>query len=255
MQHSNPRKHRVPGLLREPALLLARTVAALIRRPPPRDRLLAQMLNVGNRSFVFIAVTLGFLGLILVYQACVQTLKVLPDLSGVGAAFLFAMVRTFGPTVTGLMVATRVGAGIAAELGSMTVTDQVDALKVANSDPVSWLVAPRFLACVVMMPVLWVFGSLVGSLAGFLMGHYRFAIGTRVFLDLSDIRPVDVFFGYLKAQTYGIVIPILSAHAGFQAFGGSEGVGRATTNAVVRSSFVVIVLDFVISTVAFLLGH
>jgi len=236
-------------------VLLLRTLAATIRRPPPKNRLLAQMHNVGNRSVVFIAVTLGFLGLILVYQACVQTLKVLPDLSGVGGAFLFAMVRTFGPTVTGLMVATRVGAGIAAELGSMTVTDQVEALKVANSDPVSWLVVPRFLACVVMMPVLWVFGTLVGSLAGYLMGHYRFAIGSRIFLDFSGIAPIDVFFGYLKAQAYGIVIPILSAHAGFQAFGGSEGVGQATTAAVVRSSFVVIVLDFLISTVAFLMGH
>jgi len=213
------------------------------------------MHQVGNRSLVFILVTQGFLGLILVYQACVQILKVLPDLAGVVAGFLYAMVRTFGPTVTGLMVATRVGAGIAAELGSMTVTDQVEAMKVANSDPVARLVLPRFLACAVMMPVLWVFGTLVGSVAGYLMGHYRFSIGTRVFLDFSGITQMSVFFGYLKAQAYGIVIPILSAHAGFQAHGGSEGVGRATTAAVVRSSFAVIVLDFAISTIAYWMGY
>ncbi len=249
---------RVPALpeaLMSPVRLLGQVIRSLGRRLPPADRLSAQMHNVGNNSVVFISVTLGFLGLILVYQGCVQVLKVLPDLSGVGGAFIFAMVRTFGPTITGLMIATRVGAGIAAEIGSMTVTDQVEAMKVANSDPVSYILAPRFLACVVMTPVLWVFGTLVGIVAGYLMGHWRFGIATPTFLNLHVTTVHDVVIGFLKAESYGIVIPVLAADAGFKARGGSEGVGWATTSAVVNASFAVIVLDFVISTLAFLAGY
>jgi phospholipid/cholesterol/gamma-HCH transport system permease protein len=260
---ADARRHRVlrrvfdllPAVVRSPLALLLRTTDACVRNPPPADRVLAHLHNVGNRSTAFIAITLGFLGLILVFQACIQTLKVLPDLSAIGRNFIEAMVRTFGPTITGMMIATRVGAGIAAEIGSMTVTDQVEAMKVANSDPVSYIVVPRFLACVLMTPVLWVFGTLVGTLAGYLMGHYRFGIGTLTFLDITNTRPADVLIGLMKALSYGIVIPILSADAGFKARGGSEGVGWATTSAVVNSSFAVIVLDFVLSTTAFLLGY
>ncbi len=243
------------GTVRDPFLLLGQVARTLARRPPPADRLYAQMVNVGHRSLVFISLTLGFLGLILVYQGCVQVMRVLPDLSGVGTAFIYAMVRTFGPTITGLMIATRVGAGIAAEVGSMTVTDQVEAMKVANSDPVSYILAPRFVACVVMTPVLWVFGTLVGTLSGYLMGHYHFGIATKTFLSLHGTQIPDVVVGFLKALSYGIVIPLLAADSGFKARGGSEGVGWATTRAVVNSSFAVIVLDFVISTLAFLLGY
>lgn len=245
----------LPGVVQDPLVLLGHVIRVLLRHPPPRHRLLAQMHNVGNGSVVFISLTLGFLGLILVYQGCVQALKVLPDLSGVGTAFIFAMVRTFGPTITGLMIATRVGAGIAAEIGSMTVTDQIEAMKVANSDPVSYILGPRFLSCVVMTPVLWVVGSLVGIWAGYLMGHWRFGISTQTFLDFGGTATHDVVIGFLKAESYGIVIPVLAADSGFKARGGSEGVGWATTSAVVNASFAVIVLDFVISTLAFLLGY
>ncbi len=246
---------RLPALVREPLLLLGRVVRGILHNPPPRDRVLTQMHNVGIRSLVFISITLGFLGLILVYQGCVQTLKVLPDLSGVGQVFIYAMWRSFGPTITALMLATRVGAGIAAEIGSMTVTDQIEAMKVANADPVEYILGPRFIACVVMTPVLWVVGAMVGIAAGYFMGHLHFGISTRAFLDLSSTHVSDVVVGYIKAQTYGVVIPILSAESGFRAQGGSEGVGWATTRAVVNSSFAVITLDFLISTSAFLLGY
>lgn len=245
----------LPAVVRSPLVLGLRTLDASFRTPPPWRRLLEHLHNVGNRSTIFIAVTLGFLGLILVLQACLQTLKVLPDLTAIGRNFIPAMVRTFGPTITGMMIATRVGAGIAAEIGSMTVTDQVEAMKVANSDPVSYIVVPRFLATALMTPVLWIFGTLVAVLAGYLMGHWRFGIGTQTFLDVTNTRMTDVAIGFVKAQSYGIVIPVLAADAGFKARGGSEGVGWATTSAVVNASFAVIVLDFVISTTAFLLGY
>ena len=192
--------------------------------------------------------------LILVYQGAFQAQKVLPDLTQVGEIFIGTMIRTFGPTIVALMLATRVGAGIAAELGSMVVTDQVEAMKVTNTDPIEYLVVPRFVATLVMMVALWVFGVLVAVFAGTLMGTLRFGIQLRTFLSLAGTAPSDVWVGVLKCLAFGVTIPILAADSGFRATGGSEGVGWATTRAVVNASFAVIVLDFVISTLAFLAG-
>jgi phospholipid/cholesterol/gamma-HCH transport system permease protein len=234
--------------------LLGRTLASVMRSPPPRSRLVEQFHEIGNRSVVFIAVTLGFLGLILVYQGAYQAQKVLPDLTGVGSIFISAMIRVFGPTIVGLMIATRVGAGIAAEIGSMVVTDQIEAMKVTNTDPVDYLVAPRFIACVVMTQILWVIGCLVAVVFGAAMGMARFQIQLGTFLSLANTGWGDVGVGSLKCLAFGIAIPILSAESGFRAHGGSEGVGWATTRAVVNSSFAIIFLDFVISTLAYVVG-
>lgn len=240
--------------LRAPFVLLGATVRALPSVRRSYRRVVESMFVVGNQSVVFIAVTLAFLGLILVYQGAYQAQKVLPDLSQVGMIFIGTMVRTFGPTIVALMLATRVGAGIAAELGSMVVTDQVEAMKVTNTDPVEYLVVPRFLASLLMTVVLWVFGVLVAVFAGTLMGTMRFGIQLGTFLSLAGTQPADVGVGLLKCVAFGIAIPILSAESGFRASGGSEGVGWATTRAVVNSSFAVIALDFLISTLAYVAG-
>jgi len=233
--------------------LLGETVVALVLRPPPWRTVVTQMYNVGFRSVVFIAVTLGFLGLITVYQGCIQALKVLPDLSMVGAAFINVMIMEFGPTITALMVATRVGSGIAAELGTMVVTDQVEALEVSNTDPVEYVVAPRFLAVVVMMFVLTIFAILVATLAGVVMADLRFQVNPHTFLTLAYVEWGDVYIGLTKVFLYGVSIPIIAAESGFRASGGSEGVGQSTTRAVVNTLFAVIILDFVVAGAAFII--
>lgn len=209
------------------------------------------MATIGIGSLVFIAVTQAFLGLILVYQGSVQTTRVFGDMIGVGPYFIFSVVRIFGPTITGMMIATRIGAGIAAELGSMVVTDQTEALKVSGSDPIDYIVAPRLIATILMMIVLWVFGSLVGIAAGTVMGVVRFDIPISTFLNPSVSRMSDVGVATIKCVLYGTVIPIMAAESGLRARGGSEGVGTATTRAVVTSSFAVIVLELLVSTVAY----
>ncbi len=237
---------RVSGLLGE-------TLWSLVRRPPPRSAVVAHLFNTGNRSLVFLAVTMGFLGMISVYQGCLQAMKILPDLSNAGAIFIMVLVREFGPTITAMMLATRVGTGIAAEIAVMTVTDQVLALKVNNTDPVAYLVAPRFVGFLVMSVVCTVYSCAVAILAGLLMADLRFQINPNTFLSLGFTRWSDFTIGLAKTIAYGVTIPILAADSGFRASGGAEGVGWATTRAVVNALFAIIALDFLIAGIGYLL--
>jgi len=218
-----------------------------------RGALVAQMYEIGNRSIFFITVVMGFLGMILVYQAGVQTLRVLPDLSMLGATYLELLVRDLAASIGALMLATRVGAGIAAEIGSMVVTEQVDALKMSAADPIDYLVKPRFIASVIMTTTLVIWAAGVAALSGLLTGYLMFDLQPRTFFNLSMVNVGDISVGLMKCIAYGSAIPIVSAHSGLSTFGGSEGVGSATTRAVVNSSLAVIMLNMVISAVGFLI--
>jgi phospholipid/cholesterol/gamma-HCH transport system permease protein len=206
-----------------------------------------QMYEIGNRSLVFVCIVMGFIGMILVYQGGLQTKRVVPDLSQLGATFLEVLVRDLGASICALMLATRVGAGIAAELGSMAVTEQIDALRLCAADPVDYLVKPRFLASVVMVLVLTVISSSAAYATGMFGAQVFFGINPRTFVNFTLVDAVDVATGLTKCIAYGAAIPLISAQAGFAATRGSEGVGTATTHAVVRSSLAVIALDFLIS--------
>jgi phospholipid/cholesterol/gamma-HCH transport system permease protein len=223
------------------------------KRPP--GEVLAQLFQVGNKSLLFIAVTLGFIGMVLVFQTCLQVGRVTGDLSLVGAEFIKILVHEFGPTLTAMMLATRVGAGIAAEVGSMVVTEQVDALRMCGVDPVDYLVVPRFLASLVMTAVLAVFGVTVAIALGALTAKLSFQVNPEVFINLSRVTFGDVVLGLGKCVAYGAAIPIVAGTCGLRARGGSEGVGWATTQAVISSSFAVILLDLTLSTVGYVVFH
>ena len=234
-------------------LLLLRTIKATFKGPFPWRNFLEQMYNVGNRSLFLIVFVTAFLGLIGIYETCRQMLKLIPQLSVVGMASIPVVIRELSPVLVALMVATRVGAGIAAEIGSMKVTDQLDAMALSGTDPIAYLLVPRLLGTFVMTVVLVVLGASVTILAGMLMADLRFGVNPRTFFDLRMTRISDVTVALIKGGAFGITIPIAAAHAGFEATGGSEGVGWATTRAVVNSSFMCIVLDFIISAVAYVI--
>ena len=137
------------------------------------------MYQIGNRSLLFVCVTLGFIGMVLVFQTCLQVNRVTGDLSQVGAEFLKLLVRDFGPSLTALMLATRVGAGIAAEIGSMVVTEQIDALRMSGVDPIDYLIVPRFLASLVMTGVLTMLGVAVALGTGALTAYFSFDVNPR----------------------------------------------------------------------------
>lgn len=218
-----------------------------------RGELVRQLHAIGNKSLVFIVVTLGFIGMVMTYQACLQIGRVTGDYSQVGSQFLRLIISDFGPTLTALMLATRVGAGIAAEIGSMKVTEQLDALRMSGVLPIDYLIVPRFLACLVMTVALSVLGGAIMYVTGGLTAQYSFGVNPNTFYDLSFIRPRHVALMLIKAIAYGAAIPVVAGFCGLRARGSSEGVGWATTAAVIGGSFAVIVLDFVISATALFL--
>ncbi|MEZ4366990.1 MAG: ABC transporter permease [Kofleriaceae bacterium] len=237
-------------------LLYLGAIAGLVRGRRggrPKGAFAAQLFAIGNQSLVFIAVTLGFIGLVMIYQACQQFNRVTGDLSQVGSQFLKLAVSDFAPTLTAMMLATRVGAGIAAEIGSMKVTEQIDALRMSGVLPVDYLITPRLMASIVMTIALSILGGAIMYVAGGLTAYYWFDVNPRIFFDLSAVTPVAVVLGLLKAASYGAAIPIVAGFAGLRARGSSEGVGKATTAAVIGGSFAVILLDFVISATSLVL--
>ena len=239
-------------------LVYVSTIAGIIRglqRKGARNRgeVWRQLYAIGNRSLVFIIVTLGFIGMVMTYQACLQLGRVTGDYSQVGSQFLRLIVSDFGPTLTALMLATRVGAGIAAEIGSMKVTEQIDALRMSGVLPIDYLIVPRFIASLVMTLALSVLGAVVMWRAGGLTAEYSFGVNPNTFYDLSFVRFRHVAMFVIKALAYGAAIPVVAGFCGLRARGSSEGVGWATTAAVIGSSFAVIVLDFIISASALFL--
>lgn len=223
------------------------------RREP--GEVAGQMYQVGNRSLLFVAVTMGFIAMVGIYQVCLQLNQVTGDLSRVGAEFIKLLVHETAPTITAMMLCTRVGAGIAAEIGSMTVTEQVDALRMCGVDPVAYLVVPRFLACLVMVPVMIVFATVVSLATGTAMAYFHFGVIPGVFLDLSEVAYGDLATGLVKSVAFGAAIPVVSGYCGLTTRGGAEGVGSATTRAVINSSLAVLILDFIIGTISFLVFH
>jgi phospholipid/cholesterol/gamma-HCH transport system permease protein len=224
-----------------------RTFVGAFRGRRPKGEVLRQMYYVGNKSLVFVMVTLGFIGMVLVFQTCLQVNRVTGDLSQIGREFAKVLVHEFGPSLTAMMLATRVGAGIAAEIGSMVVTEQVDALRMCGVEPIEYLIVPRFLASLFMEGVLTIFGIGVALCLGALTAYSSFHVNPRIFFDLSAISAGDVATGALKCVAYGMAIPIVAGTCGLTARGGSEGVGWATTRAVIGASFTVILLDFLLS--------
>ena len=213
----------------------------------PKGEVLHQMYQVGNKSLLFVCVTLGCLGMVLVYQICLQVNKITGDMSQIGAEFIKGMVHAFVPSLTGMMLATRVGAGIAAEIGSMMVTEQVDALRMCGVEPIEYLIAPRFIATLFMTVVLTIVALAVAVGAGAIMAWGAFGVNPTVFVQFDKVTSGDMAIGIAKSITFGAAIPVVSGYCGLTTRGGSEGVGSATTRAVINSSLAVILLDFILS--------
>jgi phospholipid/cholesterol/gamma-HCH transport system permease protein len=238
---------------RELYSVFVRTLYYVVRGKRDKGAVLRQMFEIGNRSLFFVSITMGFIGMILLYQAGLQAKRVLPDFSMLGATYLELLVRDLAASLGALMLATRVGAGIAAEIGSMVVTEQVDALRMCAADPIDFLLVPRFLASMVMTTALIVWGAVIAFAAGAATAAIAFDVPLRTFCDMQLIDWGDLSTGLAKCVAYGAAIPVVSGYCGLSTFGGSEGVGWATTRAVVNSSLAIIILNAVISTAGLLI--
>ncbi len=233
--------------------VFVRTLYFSLRGKREKGATIEQMYAIGNRSLFFVSITMGFIGMILVYQAGLQSKRIVPDFSALGATYLELLVRDLAASLGALMLATRVGAGIAAEIGSMVVTEQIDALRMCAADPIEFLIVPRFKASMVMTTVLIVFAGTVAFLSGAVTAYLAFDVPFRTFFSMQLVDGGDLTIGLAKCIAYGAAIPIVSGYCGLSTFGGSEGVGWATTRAVVNSSLAIIMLNAFISSAGFLL--
>jgi len=231
--------------------VFVRTLYYTLRGKREPGAIVTQMYEIGNKSVFFVTVVMGFIGLIGIYQSGTQAKRIIPDYTLLGASYLQLLIRELAASVGAMIIATRVGAGIAAEIGSMVVTEQVDALRMCAADPIDFLIKPRFVASIVMTTVLIIWIVTVMFLAGAVTAWSFFDVPFRTFFNFSMVKTGDLVIGFAKCIAYGAAIPVVSGYCGLSTFGGSEGVGWATTRAVVNSSLAVVILDLIISTAGF----
>jgi phospholipid/cholesterol/gamma-HCH transport system permease protein len=230
------------------------TVRAMCSRPFYFHDVVEQLDQIGIGSLTVVLLTGFFTGAVLALQSGI-TLDQFGARPFVGRLVSASMIKELGPVLTGLMLAGRIGSGIAAELGSMVVTDQINALRALGTDPVRKLVVPRVLAGFVMAPVLTVIADTVGILGGWIIAVYQLRVASGLYWTsiTEALYLQDVWMGIIKPFFLGYVIVTIGCHVGLRTKGGTQGVGRATTNAVVAASVAVIAVDFFVTRLLFTL--
>jgi len=233
--------------------LLFLSVLAYTFRPPYRVRLFfKQMEFVGVNSLLVVVLTALFSGMVIAFQSY-RALSKFGGESLLGGLVALSLVRELGPVLTSLMVTARAGSAMAAELGTMRVTEQIDALEVMAVNPVHYLVVPRFWAAVLMLPLLTVIADVVGIAGGYLVGVILLKVDAGIFVKKMQemVEWMDIASGLYKAFVFGGLLSIIGCYKGYNAAGGAEGVGRATTEAVVMASVSILVGDYIMTSLLF----
>ena len=222
-------------------------------RPPFYGRLfLNALLEIGFFSLPVVALTAVFTGMVLALQSYTGFSRFSAQ-GAVANLVVLSVTRELGPVLAGLMVAGRVGAAMAAELGTMRVTDQIDALTTLSTDPMKYLVAPRLLAGVVALPLLVLVADALGVLGGFIVATAKLGFDASIYLSatINFLQMGDVISGLVKAAVFGFLIALMGCYQGYNSKGGAEGVGAATTAAVVSASILILAFDYVLTEMFF----
>jgi phospholipid/cholesterol/gamma-HCH transport system permease protein len=222
-------------------------------RPPFYLRLIGrQMIDIGYYSLPVVGLTALFTGMVLALQSFTGFARFQAE-GAVATVVVLSVTRELGPVLAGLMVAGRIGASMAAEIGTMRVTEQVDALSTLATNPFKYLVAPRLIAGLTMLPLLVLVADIIGVFGGFLIGVYRLDFNPAAYIGRTweFLEPMDVISGLVKAGVFGFVIALMGCYHGYQSRGGAQGVGAATTNAVVSSSILILVFNYLITGLFF----
>lgn len=225
-------------------LLFTQTVGGCFMRPLRVQAVIHELWKVGVQSLFIVSLSALFIGMVLAFQSAYQMQKLAAEVY-IASLVALSVIREIGPVMTALIVAGRVGSAIAAELGTMKVTEQIDALMTLAADPVRFLVVPRFIALVVALPLLTLWADAIGIFGGFLVGTLKLNILPSLYWKMTTLPLVykDLTSGLLKALVFGIIIAIVSCLQGFRTEGGAEGVGRSTTMAVVTSFILILSAD------------
>ena len=221
--------------------------------PPFFPRLiLRQLIDIGYYSLPVVGLTTFFTGMVLALQSY-SGFSRFSAASAIPNVVVLSITRELAPVLAGLMVAGRVGAAIAAELGTMRVTEQIDALSTLSTNPYKYLIAPRLIAGTLMLPLLVLIGDVIGVFGGYIVSVYSLGIVPEHYLHNTweFLQQADVTSGLWKAGVFGFIVSLMGCYNGFNSERGAQGVGAATTNAVVSSSILILILDYVLTQVFF----
>jgi phospholipid/cholesterol/gamma-HCH transport system permease protein len=231
--------------------LFFKTMKNLFRRPREHHTLLQQIEEIGVRSLPVVSLTAAFGGLVFGFQTYVGFHRYIgPGSEAFGGPIItLGLAKELIPILVGLMVSGRVGSSMAAEIGTMKITEQIDALHSLGANPIRYLVVPRTLAAFFMMPCLVLYGDIIGILCGYFYNVVLMGVNRVIYIQntLMYLEIWDVFTGLVKSCVFGVVIAIVGCWQGMETEGGAEGVGRATTRTVVISSITILILNFFIS--------
>ena len=231
------------------------TLRALLMavRPPYYPRLIGkQMIEIGYYSLPVVGMTAIFTGMVLALQSYTGFSRFNAE-AAIPKIVVLSICRELGPVLAGLMVAGRIGAAMAAELGTMRVTEQIDALTTLSTNPYKYLIAPRLIAGLAMLPLLVGTGDVIGVLGGYLVSVFKLGFNPDIFLKntVEFLEFLDIFSGLVKAAVFGFIISLMGCYHGFHSRGGAQGVGKATTNAVVTASILILIANYVVTELFF----
>lgn len=233
-------------------LLGGQVVIHLLAGKIHRRNTLDQMAAVGPESLLIALLTASFVGMVFTIQVAREFIT-LGAGTAVGGVLALSLVRELAPVLTAVILAGRVGSAFAAEIGTMRVTEQIDALQMLKTDPIDYLVIPRVIACVIMLPILTVLSFVTGMAGGLLISTGLYDLSERVFLDSAQsfLAPWDLVSALIKAVVFGILIAVIGSSWGLTTTGGAKGVGQSTTTAVVTSLLAIFISNFFLSWIMF----
>lgn len=234
------------------SMFTADAVSSIVRPPFYWWLLLQQMMRIGYFSLPVVGLTAFFTGGVLALQIYTGAARYGAE-QFLPVVVLVGITRELGPVIAGLMVAGRVSAAIAAEIGTMRVTEQIDALSTLSTNPIKYLVVPRLVAAVVSMPILVAIADVIGVMGGYVASTQSLGFNGAVYLNttMDGLAYKDVSSGLIKAAAFGFVIAVMGCYNGFNSKGGAQGVGAATTNAVVSSSILILAANYILTNVLF----
>jgi len=233
-------------------LFILRSLAGIVH-PPWFPRLLVrQLVDIGYYSLPVVGMTALFTGMVLALQSYTGFARFNAS-SAVADVVVLSITRELSPVLAGLMVAGRVGAAIAAEIGTMRVTEQIDALSTLSVNPYKYLIVPRIIAGTLMLPCLVLVGDVIGVYGGYIISIYRlgFSPGHYLHQTWDILKPIDVTSGLTKAATFGFIVTLMGCYHGFNSDRGAQGVGTATTYAVVSASILILIFNYILTQVFF----
>ncbi len=234
------------------AIFVGTALMHCVRPPIYVKMLLRQLWFIGFTSLPVIGLTAIFTGMVLALQGY-NNLSRLNAESAVATLVVLSITRELGPVLAGLMVAGRVAAAIAAEIGTMRVTEQIDALRTLSTNPFGYLVVPRLLAAVIALPLLVLVADIIGVFGGFLIGVSTLGFNPAAYVNntFANLEVMDVVSGLVKAAVFGMIVALMGCFFGYHAPRGAQGVGQATTNAVVGSSVMIFISNYLLTDIFF----